>query len=143
MSFQSRFSKCSANVFSDTKHKHVCWKICKVSKAFKCVTGLYFFTVLNELKFVKWVRFLKRGCLLGQPWWPTISLSLFHTIKKASQSPGIVHVLITFMIYHKLSILFLINIGFVPQNFAFVSCMCVKILTFQVLPLIFIFIFNV
>ena len=29
--------------FSDTKQKHVCWKICKVRKAFGCVAGAYYF----------------------------------------------------------------------------------------------------
>ena len=30
-------------VFSDTKHKHVCWKIFKVGKVFECVAGAYYF----------------------------------------------------------------------------------------------------
>ena len=34
---------CSANVFSDTEQKHICWKICKVRKAFDCVVGAYYF----------------------------------------------------------------------------------------------------
>ena len=34
---------CSPNVFSDTKQKHVCWKICKVRKVFDCVAGAYYF----------------------------------------------------------------------------------------------------
>ena len=34
---------CSANVFSDAKQKHVCWKICKVRKAFGCASGTYYF----------------------------------------------------------------------------------------------------
>ena len=29
--------------FSDTKQKHVCWKICKVKKVFGCVAGAYYF----------------------------------------------------------------------------------------------------
>ena len=29
---------CSANVFSDTKQKHVCWKICKMRKVFGCAS---------------------------------------------------------------------------------------------------------
>ena len=29
--------------FSDTKQKHVCWKICKVRKVFDCVAGAYYF----------------------------------------------------------------------------------------------------
>ena len=28
--------------FSDTNQKHVCWKICKMSKVFGCVAGVYF-----------------------------------------------------------------------------------------------------
>ena len=34
---------CSPNVFSDTKQKYVCWKICKVRKVFDCVAGAYYF----------------------------------------------------------------------------------------------------
>ena len=34
---------CSANVFSDTKQKYICWKICKLRKAFGCVAGVYYF----------------------------------------------------------------------------------------------------
>ena len=34
---------CSANVFSDTKQKRVCWKICRVRKIFSCVAGAYYF----------------------------------------------------------------------------------------------------
>ena len=34
---------CSPNVFSDTKQKPVCWKICKVGKVFDCVTEAYYF----------------------------------------------------------------------------------------------------
>ena len=34
---------CSANIFSDTKQKHVSWKICKVRKVFGCVAGAYYF----------------------------------------------------------------------------------------------------
>ena len=30
-------------VFSDTKQKHVCWKICKVRKFFGCAAGGYYF----------------------------------------------------------------------------------------------------
>ena len=32
-----------ANFFSDTKQKHVCWKICKVRQTFGCVLGAYCF----------------------------------------------------------------------------------------------------
>ena len=32
----------SANIFSGTKQKHVCWKICKV-KIFGCFAGAYYF----------------------------------------------------------------------------------------------------
>ena len=34
---------CSANVFSNTKQKHVCWEICKVRKVFGCVVEAYYF----------------------------------------------------------------------------------------------------
>ena len=34
---------CSANISSDTKQKHVCWKICKVRKVFGCAAGAYYF----------------------------------------------------------------------------------------------------
>ena len=34
---------CSANVFSDTKQKHVCWKIFKVRKGFGCIVRAYYF----------------------------------------------------------------------------------------------------
>ena len=33
----------SANVFSNAKQKHVCWKFCKVRKFFCCVAGAYYF----------------------------------------------------------------------------------------------------
>ena len=33
---------CSANVFSNTKQKHVSWKIPKVRKVFGCVSRVYF-----------------------------------------------------------------------------------------------------
>ena len=33
----------SANVFSDTKQKHICWKIFKVRKVFGCIARLYYF----------------------------------------------------------------------------------------------------
>ena len=34
---------CSANVFSDTKHKQVCWKLLKVRKVFGCIARAYYF----------------------------------------------------------------------------------------------------
>ena len=34
---------CSANIFSDTKQKHVFWKICKFRNAFDFVAGGYYF----------------------------------------------------------------------------------------------------
>ena len=34
---------CRANVFSDTKQKHVCCKLCRVTKVFGCVAGAYYF----------------------------------------------------------------------------------------------------
>ena len=43
---------CSANIFSDTKQKHVWWKICKVRKVFGCVAGAYYF-LLENLKLKK------------------------------------------------------------------------------------------
>ena len=43
---------CSANIFSDTKQKHVYWKICKVRKTFGCC-GRISFSMSSELKFVK------------------------------------------------------------------------------------------
>ena len=61
---------CSANVFSDTKQKDFCWKICKLIKFFGCVFGAYYFQfqrswdLQNEWGFseknciVKWVIFV-------------------------------------------------------------------------------------
>ena len=43
MQFWSVRKGCSANVFSDTKQQHNCWKICKVRKVFGCVAGAYYF----------------------------------------------------------------------------------------------------
>ena len=35
---------CSVDIFSNTKQKYVCWKICsKVRKVFGCVVGAYYF----------------------------------------------------------------------------------------------------
>ena len=34
---------CSANVFSDIKQKHICWKICKLRKVFGCDSGAHYF----------------------------------------------------------------------------------------------------
>ena len=42
----------------ETNQKHDCWKICKVSKIFGYVAGVC------ELRFVKWVRFFERNCIL-------------------------------------------------------------------------------
>ena len=36
-------NRCSANVVSDTKQEHICWKICKVRKVFDCVVGAHYF----------------------------------------------------------------------------------------------------
>ena len=36
---------CTANVLSDTYQTHVCWKTCKVSKNFGCVTEYIFYNV--------------------------------------------------------------------------------------------------
>ena len=44
---------CSVNSFSDTNQKHVCWKIHKVS--FLVVLQENIFTMLNEIRLVKWV----------------------------------------------------------------------------------------
>ena len=34
--------------FSDTKQKHVCWKICTLKKFFACVLGAYYFQFQNS-----------------------------------------------------------------------------------------------
>ena len=52
---------CSANIFCDTKQKHVCWKICKDRKVFGCFVGKYYLSS-SELRFIKWVRFSERNC---------------------------------------------------------------------------------
>ena len=39
---------CSANIFPDTKQKHVCWKICIVRKIFCCVSYILF-SLPNEV----------------------------------------------------------------------------------------------
>ena len=41
MKFFGVKKRCSPNVFSDTKQKLVCWKMCKVRKVFDCVVGAY------------------------------------------------------------------------------------------------------
>ena len=52
----------SANVFSDTKQKHVCWKILLNSERFWLYCKTYYFQC--ELRFVKWVRFFERNCIV-------------------------------------------------------------------------------
>ena len=47
---------------SDTKQKHVSWKICKVRKVFGCVAGAYYFLMSSELRFIKWVSFFEQNC---------------------------------------------------------------------------------
>ena len=49
---------CRPNVFSNTKQKHGWWKICKVRKVFDCVS------MSSELRFLKWVRFFERNCIV-------------------------------------------------------------------------------
>ena len=43
LSFFSVKKWCSANVFSNTKRKNLCWKICKMRKVFGCALGTYYF----------------------------------------------------------------------------------------------------
>ena len=38
-----RQEKVQCNVISDTKQKHVCWKICKLRKVSGIVSGAYYF----------------------------------------------------------------------------------------------------
>ena len=52
---------CSANVFSDTKQKIVCWKICKVWKVFWLCFGTILFSMSRELRFLKLGRFFERN----------------------------------------------------------------------------------
>ena len=55
---------CSWIFFSDTKQKHVYWKSWKVKKVFwLCFRGILF-SMSNELRFVKWVRFFERNCIV-------------------------------------------------------------------------------
>ena len=51
------------NVFSDTKLKYVCWKTCKVRKVFDWC-GSTSFSTSSELRFVKWVKFFVRNCIV-------------------------------------------------------------------------------
>ena len=43
MQFLGVNKRCSANVFSNTKQNHVCWKIFKVRKAFGCIARAHYF----------------------------------------------------------------------------------------------------
>ena len=47
MQFFSVKKWCSANVFSDTKQKHVSWKICKVRKIFDSLLGSCLHFIFN------------------------------------------------------------------------------------------------
>ena len=51
-------------VFSGTNQKHVCWKICKARKDFWLCCWSMFFIMLSELRFLKWVRFFERSCIV-------------------------------------------------------------------------------
>ena len=62
--FSSWASKNAASAFFDTKQNHVCWKFWKVSKFFGCIARVYFFIMLRGLRFVQWVRFFERNCIV-------------------------------------------------------------------------------
>ena len=56
----------SANVFSETNQKLVCWKIFEwvgVFLGFWLCWGSIFFTMLSELRLVQWVRFFEWNCI--------------------------------------------------------------------------------
>ena len=57
-----RLEMVQCKCFSDKNQKRVCWKICKVSMVFGCVVGVYFFSMLSELRFVKWGFWTKLYC---------------------------------------------------------------------------------
>ena len=57
-SWASRNGAC--NIFSDTKQKHDCCKICEVRNIFGCVAG----ALSSELRFVKWVTLFERNCIV-------------------------------------------------------------------------------
>ena len=50
--------------FFDTNQKHVCGKIYKVIKVFGCVAEVSFLQWLADSRFVKWVRFFERSCVV-------------------------------------------------------------------------------
>ena len=50
--------------FFDTNQKHVCGKIYKVIKVFGCVAEVSFLQWLADLRFVKWVGFFERSCIV-------------------------------------------------------------------------------
>ena len=52
-----------AIVFSDTKQRHVCWKIFKVKKVFGYVAGAYIFNV-NEVEVHKMNEFFEQNCIV-------------------------------------------------------------------------------
>ena len=60
MQFWSVKKWCSANVFSDIKQKHACWKTCKVREVFGCILC----SMSSELRFIKCVRFFEWNCLV-------------------------------------------------------------------------------
>ena len=51
---------CKANVFSDTKQKHIWWRILKAERFFLCCGSILF----SMLRFVKCVRFSQRNCIV-------------------------------------------------------------------------------
>ena len=57
-SWASRNGAC--NIFSDTKQKHDCWKICEVRNIFGCVAR----ALSSELRFVNWVTLSERNCIV-------------------------------------------------------------------------------
>ena len=56
---------CSANIFSGTKQKHVCWEICKVRR-FLAVLKKHIICNVKWVKVckMKWVRFFERNCIV-------------------------------------------------------------------------------
>ena len=52
----------SANIFSDTKQKHVCWKIYEVERFFAVLWEDI--SMSNELRFAKWLRFFEWNSIL-------------------------------------------------------------------------------
>ena len=52
----------SANVFSDTKEKYVCWKILVNSERFWLCCKIILFSMW--VRFVKWVKFFEQNCIV-------------------------------------------------------------------------------